>query len=69
MEPLFFITVAVAAFKANYIYIFILQLPCYYILALEISTGMRAMRMKLNVSMLQLPIGANACIAKMKREK
>ena len=56
-----------------------LQLPFYYILKQEISTGMRAMRKKLNIFMLQLPIyyilqqeistGANVDNAKIKQEK
>ena len=51
----------------------------YYILEPKVSTGMRAMRKKLNIFMLQLPIyyileyviltGANADVAKMKRGK
>ena len=52
LERLYYRTPPVATFETKHM----LQLPFYYLLEQEISTGMRAMRKKLNLFMLQLPI-------------
>ena len=66
LEFLFNKKVVVAAFEAKHIHSSVALLLYISNGNLDWSEGMRK---KLNVFMLQLPIGANACIAKTKGEK